>query len=604
MKISNAIDRAVSSEFIIPSVVFGGTIVYLIMQYIGISRFTSVWAVIIIILGSYSLIVDSLQSLRRRQFALDYIAILAIIVAVATGEYLAGMVIALMVATGHMLEVYGANRARQSLTQLIDRIPREVTLAHNHHTDRRVRLEDVKVGDEILVRKGEVIALDGWLVSERAQTDESSLTGEPYFLEKSQGDQLRSGTINIGESIVLRVTHLAKDSTYEKIIALVKAAAEEKAPLVRLADHYSTFFTIVTFVLAGVTYLASHDMSRVLAVLVVATPCPLILAVPIALMGGVNSLAKHQVIVKKIASLEILARLHTMILDKTGTITLGRPTVTAVELVSQEFTLPQVLAIAVAIERNSLHPLAKAVVAYAQQQDHLLLLHANAVHEVIGSGIMGQVDDVQYMLKKWSTSEGLAIALLANDNDDKPIAVFHFADKIKAGSKKVLADLQQHGLELFIFTGDKRSTAEQIVQELGQDIQIQAECTPEDKQRGIAALKAQGKVIAMVGDGINDAPALALADVGVVFSNEEQTAASEAADIVILNSEFELTAMMLAIARRTVKIAQQSMIWGIGLSIAAMLLAAFGFIRPVGGAIVQEVIDLAVILNALRASRQ
>lgn len=596
------LSRLLSSEFIIPAAVFIGMGCYLLLKYIGAGESIAMMLAIGIIgIGSYSLIIETVTSLRKKQFALDYIAILAIIVALLTGEYLAGMVIALMVATGHTLEVYGMNRAQRSLTQLIDRIPREVTVMQDQHEDRQVQLEVVQVGDKILVRKGEVLALDGILMSDHAQTDESSLTGEPYFLEKKQGDQLRSGIINIGEPFILRVTHAAKDSTYEKIIAMVKTAAGEKPPLVRLADRYSTWFTIVTLALAVLAYALSQDITRVLAVLVVATPCPLILATPIALMGGMNALAKHHVIVKKIASLEILARLHTMIFDKTGTITLGHPTITKIEVVSSDYTLSETLAIASAIERNSLHPLAKAIVAYAQQQEHVPLKQALAVHEQIGSGIIGRVDNQEYTLKKWTEIDGLAIGLF---KEQTLVAVFHFDDKIKPGSKEVLVDLQRRGLELYIFTGDKRSTAERVVTELGQNIQVRAECTPEDKKNGIAELKAQGKTIAMVGDGINDAPALALADVGVVFSNEQQTAASEAADVVILNSEFELTATMLVVAKRTIQIAKQSIMWGIGLSLIAMIFAALGFITPVVGALLQEAIDLAVIVNALRASRQ
>lgn len=586
-------------EFTIPLIVFACIILQLLFRISPWPIVALVFAMAGIVIGSYRLFQETFQALLKKQFGLDYIAILAIIVSVFTGEYLAGAVVALMVATGRTLEDYGSRRAQRSLTQLIDRLPRDVTLMDHDQSGATIKVEDVQIGQHILVRKGEVIAIDGELDSVQAVIDESSLTGEPYFLEKSQGDTLRSGTINLGDPFVMTATHRSVDSTYEKIINLVKSATEEKAPLVRLADRYSTIFTIVTFAMAILAYVISHDPLRVLAVLVVATPCPLILATPIALLGGINALAKKQIIVKKLASLEVLNRINVLLFDKTGTITLGKPSITEVTVEDTFYTTAEVLGIAAAIERQSLHPLAKALVAYtrAQKAPHYL---AHQVEEKIGVGVVGVVNDKSYTLEKHYAGGGLAIALR---QADKVVAVFSFHDEIKSGSRHVLEAFKAKGLSLVMLTGDKQAQADIVAEQLGNIMEVHAGCTPEDKQKQIAQLKAQHKTVAMVGDGINDAPALALADVGIVFSSEQQTAASEAADIVILNSEFELTVSLIKVAQRTIRIAKQSIVWGIGLSIVAMVFAAIGFIPPIAGAILQEGIDLAVILNALRASR-
>ncbi|HEX8932351.1 MAG TPA: heavy metal translocating P-type ATPase, partial [Patescibacteria group bacterium] len=438
------------------------------------------------------------------------------------------------------------------------------------------------------------------LISDKAETDESSLTGEPYFIDKVKGDLIRSGTVNIGQPLIMKVTRTEKDSTYKKIITMVQEAEEEKSPFIRLADRYSTIFTIISLIIAGFAYVSSHyNLEHVLAVLAVATPCPLIIATPIALLGGMNASAKRKIIIKKLASLEVLARVEAIIFDKTGTITLGKPEITKIEIKNKDYKLSEVLAIAEAIERNSLHPLAKAVVNYAKE-NKIKHLHAEKVHEQIGVGISGFVHNKEYILAKLEGTIGMAIELKQHN---KQIAIIYFEDKVKSDSKKIINDLSSKGLSMQIYTGDKKEAAEKVVAQLGTNVEVFAQVSPEEKQIGIKKLKQQGKVTAMVGDGINDAPALALADVGMAFSNEEQTAASEAADIVFLGGDFGMVLRSFEIAKRTIMIAKQSILWGIGLSIAAMLFAAFGAIPPIFGAGLQEAIDVAVILNALRASR-
>lgn len=543
---------------------------------------------------------ETVISLKKRQLALDYIAILAIVVGLLTGEFLVAAILALMVSSGRTLENYGVSQAKKSLTQLIDRIPTDVTLWQHNQPGSKEKLDKITVGTEIFIRKGEVIGLDGLLVSKAAETDESSLTGEPYFIEKIAGDIIRSGTINIGQSIVIKVTKAEKDSTYKKIIDLVQQAEAEKSPFIRLADRYSTLFTLITLAIAGFAYVYSHfDSSRLLAVLAVATPCPLIIATPIALLGGVNASAKRKIIVKKLAALEMLSRVNTLLFDKTGTITLGVPKLTRLLISDKRYPTSRVLSIAGAIERNSLHPLAKAIVTEAQAKN-APIISASKITEVIGSGISGIIEHKEYTLSKVKETLGMSIALTQNG---QKVAVFQFTDELKGESKETIASLIAHGFELKILTGDKIAAAQQVVKQLGSNVQIHAECSPEDKQKEIQEFKKQGKIIAMVGDGINDAPALALADVGLAFSNQEQTAASEAADIVFLGGDFSMVFQSLRIAKRTITIAKESILWGIGLSISAMVLASFGLIQPLVGAGFQEAIDVAVILNALRASR-
>jgi heavy metal translocating P-type ATPase len=588
------------SLFAMPTLLIAGILGYLItfhQLHMVLAANMLIWAVILV--GSLELIRDTLDALIHKKFALDYIAILAIITGLLTQNYLVAAIIILMLAGGTGLEKYGMLTARKSLTALTNRIPHDVHLYKKGIADKKVAIESVRVGEGILVRRGEVIPLDGHLISKHAWVDESSLTGEPYMMDKVAGDAVRSGTVNSGDVIAVKVDRADADSTYRKIIAMVQKAQEEKSPLIRIADHYSGVFTGVTLALCLFAFLLSHDLTRVLAVLVVATPCPLILATPIALMGGMNAAAKKRIILKRLSAIEVLSRVQALILDKTGTLTLGKPVIKDVQLFAKDLTKEHALRLAAAIERNSLHPLAKAIVEAAKAADHDSI-PAREVREIIGQGISGVVDGKKYLLRRPSDSEGMGIELVSGD---RRLALFHFEDEIKKDAAKILRNLIAHGLRLLLYTGDKEARAREMVAELGITIEIKSECSPADKQEGITTLKKQGLVTAMVGDGINDAPALAASDVGMVFSNEEQTASSEAADVVFLGGDLELVTQAIAIAKRTMRVAKESIFIGIGLSILGMILGATGILPPIWGAAGQEAIDVAVILNALRASR-
>ena len=592
--------KSVLGSFLRPILILVGILLALYLLWIGQTLIANVLFILLIVLGSYDLFIEIFSSLIKGQFALDYIAIGAIVVAIITNQFMVGAVIALMLATGKNLEDYAGQQAKRNLTALIDRIPNDVYVVNEAGHSVKTKIDKVKVGEKILVRKGEVIPLDGVLVSENALTDESSLTGEPYFFEKFAGDSMRSGTLNIGESVTILVQKAEADSIYRKIIEMVKEAQDEKAPLVRLADKYSTILTLIISVGA---YLFTHSLDRVLAVLVVATPCPLILATPIALMGGVSACAKKRIIVKKLAALESLSRINAIIFDKTGTLTMGKPQVSELKVFDHKITHKDLYATAASIERNSLHPLAKAIVEAAKEHD-AHMLKAQNVKEIIGKGIEGEVNGHVYQLVRSKDDQGMAIDFFKmHGTEAHKIATFMLEDSIKSDTIVTLKKMQEFGLETYMFTGDKKTAAEKVVEKLGIDLHIRAECTPEDKQTGVKELKAAGKVTAMVGDGINDAPALALADIGMVFSNEEQTASTEAADLVFLGGDFTLVLHAINTSKRTIAIALQSIKWGIGMSILAMLCAAFGLILPLIGAVIQELIDVSVILNALRAAK-
>ncbi len=547
--------------------------------------------------GSWQLLRDTYRSLLNKSFALDYIAILAIITGVATGNFFVAGVIVLMMAGGNTLEIYAQEKARRSLTSLSNRIPHQVVLVDSNKNHHNVSIAQVDVGSIILVRKGEVIPLDGELLETTGVFDESSLTGEAFPVTKEAGDLLRSGVVNTGEAITLKTTVSDKDSTYRRIIKLVEEAQNEKPPFLQLADALSGWFTVVALLLAGIAYFVSGDFNRVLAVLVIATPCPLILAAPIALIGGMNAAARERIIFKRLAALEILSRVKTMIFDKTGTITFGIPTLSQLEKKTDDYTSKELLGLAAGLERNSLHPFAKAVL-HAAKEATISPVHFTNVQEKIGVGLQGEHQHHIFTVTKNPRNPETVVL----KRDKQAIAHLHFTDELKPASASILRRLQESGLNLYLFTGDTAERAQQMLASLPAGITVKADCSPEDKRTGVAALKKRGQLTAMVGDGINDAPALALADVGLVFSHEEHTAASEAADVILLGGTFPGVLKAVHLSRHTLFIAKQSMYLGLGLSLLGMVAATLGYLPPLWGALSQEVIDVAVIMNALRAA--
>jgi heavy metal translocating P-type ATPase len=555
-----------------------------------------------------------IASLRRGDVGLDLIAALSMSAALAFGEPLAGNVVALMYAGGQLLESYAQGRARREMTALLGRVART---AMRHADDRleQVAIERLLPGDRILVRNGEVVPVDGRIAGESAVLDESALTGEPMPVHRRRGDEVPSGVTSVGPAFDLEVLRPAADSTYAGIVRLVTAAQESKAPIVRLADRYAIAFLVVTLAMAGGAWAASGEALRALAVLVVATPCPLILAVPVAIVSGMSRAAKLGVLVKSGGALEAMAGVRSAVLDKTGTLTDGTPTLTAIRAVDG-YDARDLLRLAASLDQASGHVVAKALVDAAHARG-LHLARPGGVLEQPGTGIEGEVDGHRvavggggYVLARAAGADPHTIAAglpesaltIAVAIDGIVRGVLALADPIRGHSEALLASLRGSGVRRIVLaSGDRADVVRAVASHLGIEKAL-AELTPEAKVEAVVAERAHGPVM-MVGDGVNDAPALAAADVGVAMGARGAAASSEAADVVLLVDRLDRLAEALAIARRTRMIALQSVAVGLGLSLIAMVAAAFGHLPPVQGALLQEAIDVAVILNALRALR-
>lgn len=558
--------------------------------------------------------IGATRELLRGEIGVDLIALLAMAGALLLAQYLVGAIIALMLTGGMALEQYAVARARRELSSLISRAPR---IAHRRDAGGYldVPVGEVRVGETLLVKPGEVVPVDGIVGPEGAVLDESSLTGESRPVKLEAGAPVRSGGANSGAPFELRVTVTAAHSTYAGIIRLVQAAEGTKAPFVRLADRYALAFLIVTLSLAATAWLVAGAPERALAVLVVATPCPLILAVPAAIMAGVSRAARYGIIMKGGAALETLARTQVVLLDKTGTVTAARPEVIAVEPIGAA-SADDLLRHAAALEQLSVHPFAPAILAEARARRLPLEFPADA-HEQMGAGITGVVAGRRTAVGQHdfvvpgtarsvfvrsvelrAASEGSSCVFVALDGVLAGILLLQ--DHIRPEAPRVLRTLRAAGVRrILLVTGDQPDVAELVGDALGID-RVFAERAPEDKVDVVRTARRSG-ITAMVGDGINDAPALALADVGIAMGGRGATAASEAADVVLTSDRLEGVARALHIARRTRRIALQSVWVGMGLSVLAMLFAAVGDIPPIAGALLQEAIDVLVILNALRA---
>ncbi|MFZ3044209.1 MAG: heavy metal translocating P-type ATPase [Minisyncoccia bacterium] len=553
-----------------------------------------------IAIGIADVFIVAYREIREGNKSIDFIAFLALALALFTHEYLAGAIIALMYTGGEALEAYAGRRAEASLAALLARIPKVALMKGVDGKLEEVPLTQVPASAIIVVRGGELVPLDGLLASPRAVLSLANLTGEPLPETITQGAVVKSGSINAGEAFELTVVGTLATSTYAKIVDLVRDAQKNQAPFVRLTTAANLPFTIATLAISGGAYLLTGDIVRVLAVLVIATPCPLIIAAPVAFIGGLSRAASRNIIVKTPAALESVASVTTIFFDKTGTLTLGTPQLTDIVLKSNAITEAEALSLAAALEFHSIHPLARAVVVAARERG-LTPAPAKGASEILGTGIAGTVDGKYLSLEQapeGDHKEGGISLLLTSDGT--PLAVFHFADVLKENAKKFLAELAKSGYKVSILTGDRKEHAEAMFADLS--LTICADCTPEDKYRLVEEAKKRGEKVAMVGDGLNDAPALAKADVGIVFSGTENSASIEAAHVAILGRDIMLIGELLALSKRSVRIASQSVYTGIGLSTAGMLAAAGGFVVPVEGAIIQEAIDVTVIVNALRAA--
>ena len=549
-------------------------------------------------IGIAKIVTDSVRRIREGDYSLDYIAFLAMTVSVVANEHLAGAVVALMITGGEALDAYASARAESSLRSLVERIPKTapVRAADGSITDRA--LQDIESGSTIIVRPNELVPLDGTLRSAGALLNEANLTGEALPVSVPKGVFVKSGSVNVGETFELTVEGTFADSTYMRIVHLVDEAKRHQPRVVRLAEKANFPFTALALVLAGGAWAVSGELARALAVLVIATPCPLIIAAPVAFIGGLSRAASSMIIVKRPVTLEVLSRVKTVFFDKTGTLTLGEPTLRSIEILQGPHDETNLLAVASAIEFHSLHPLARAVRAAAARRD-APVLEAREVEETIGSGIEGTVSGSRWRISKATEeSEGISLALSENG---AVVAHLCFEDVMKENVSELFRTLGMRGMRVEVLTGDRKENAERLLGRLG--VPIRANLSPEEKYAAIDAAKREGAV-AMVGDGLNDAPALAHADVGIVFSGTENSAAIEAANAVILGRDVRLVGELFDTSERSMRVASESIWGGIALSSVGMIIAALGHIPPVLGALVQEAIDVAVILNSLRAARK
>ena len=614
----------------------------------GRNDITSWTLLAVVLLGGIPLLWETVQQFFHKEFSVDVIAILAIAGSLLLGQYLAGAIIVLMLSGGEALEAYALRRARSSLSALAERAPRS---AHTWQGDELVTLpaDQIVVGMEIVVKPGELIPVDGVVTSGTSSLSEADLTGEPVPVRKTPGMSVLSGSVNLDGVLEIRASKLSAESKYAQIVHLVEEAQTQKAPIHRLADRYSIGFTLVAVVVAALAWVLSGDSVYALAVLVVATPCPLILATPIAIMSGIDLAARNGVIAKSGASIEQLGEVDIAVFDKTGTLTLGTPKVTAIVLVerdqrptevmdadSQEMRpiSPQenedtLLRFAASVEQLSTHILARAVVEAAQNR-LLSLTPATDFEELFGKGVRGGVpvngaDGASNMVavavgnrtfmqhlgivvpdslldeRERRVETGQICSFIAVEKQVEGLLVLE--DVPRADLSQLTTNLKAAGIkEIILLTGDSEVVARQIGA-IAQVDRVIARCLPEDKVRTVKELEQQGHRVLMVGDGINDAPVLATATVGMALGMEGLTAAATAADTVLLSTDILRVARAVRMGRGVMRVALQGIWIGMGLSVIAMLFAAFGFISPAAGALLQEGIDVLVILNALRVGR-
>ena len=552
-----------------------------------------------------------LVALRRGRFGVDLIAVLSLIGTLLVGEYLAGALIAVMLAGGRALEAAAERRASHDLRALLEHAPR-FARRRIDSTVSTIALEEVAVDDLLVVGPGEVVPVDGRIASAAAVLDESVLTGESLQVERCVGEPVRSGVVNAGTAFEMHATATAKDSTYAQIVRLAAEAGAQNAPVVRLADRYAAWFLPLALLVAGGAWLASGSPVRAVAVLVVATPCPLLLAAPVAIVSGLSRASRHGVVIRSGAALENLGHATTLVMDKTGTLTMGSPVVIDVAA-APERDATEVLRLAASVDQMSPHVLAEAIVTEALTRGLRLSLPTDVVEEP-GRGVTATLGNQRIEVGKlvgdtasaqWARAavnrallDSAAIAWVCIDG--RPAGAVLLRDPLRRHAPRTIRRLRTAGLNrLVMLTGDRAEPAREVAAVLGLD-EVYAEQSPADK---VAAVRAEQNraVTVMVGDGVNDAPALAAASVGVAMGARGATASSEAADIVLTTDRLERLADAMDIARWSRRIAVQSAVVGMGLSVAAMAVAAVGWLPPAAGALLQEGIDVAVILNALRA---
>jgi heavy metal translocating P-type ATPase len=603
-----------------PIFAVGGLVVGALLQLVIGDAQSARWVWLgTLVIGGVPIVWKTLRGILRGHFAADIVAMLAIVAAILMDQAFAGVIIVLMQSGGEAIEDYGLGRASSSLDALLSRAPRIARRRKADGTIEEIGVASVLVGDVLLVRPGDLVPVDGTILSGKSEVDESALTGEPLPRLKTPGDNVLSGSINTDGAIEIRADQLSQESEYAKIVELVRRAQQEKPPIQRLADHYAVYFTPITLAVAGLGFLITQNPVTILAVLVVATPCPLILATPIAVISGVNRAAKQGIIVKTGAAIEQIGRAKAMAFDKTGTITFGTPLVEKI-ISTDHVSSEELLYKAGCLGQLSSHVTAQSIARKALEKFPKLEVPKN-FKETPGGGVEGDLNGEHVALGSerfldnllWDGLMETASGEVINETrslgkmltfvatDSKLSGVIVSSDQIRAGVPVMIQRLHDLGVqETVMLTGDNSTSARAIAREAGiRD--FEADLLPGQKVEAILRLKEKYDSLVMVGDGINDAPALAAATVGVAMGAHGSGISAEAADVILLVDDITIAADAVLIGQKMLRVAKQGILIGLGSSLTLMVIAAFGFIAPASGAILQEVIDASVILNALRA---
>ena len=552
------------------------------------------------------------SSLRRGDVGLDIVAALSMVAALAIGESLAAVIVALMYSGGQYLEAFADRHARREMTAILSRVPRSA-MRYRERGLEEVGLDAIDPGDRLLIRQGDVVPVDGVVATGLAILDQSALTGEALPVQRHATERVMSGSTNAGEAFDLVASHHAAQSTYAGVVRLVEKAQQSKAPMSRMADRFALLFLAITLTVSGLAWFLSGDAIRAVAVLVIATPCPLILAVPVAMVSGLSRAAKAGILVKGGQAIEAMARVHSLVIDKTGTLTDGRARVVSINVIG-DAKPDDVLKFAASLDQASKHVIAQTLVAEARNR-RLELATPFQIDETPGEGIQGNighrsvvVGGLRFVTSKVADdsarsptrSDDLGAVTVAVAVDGTMLGHIVLADTLRKGTPFLLQKLRQLGIKRIVLaTGDRLAVAEAISKGLGFDA-VRADLSPDQKVQVVLDERRNGPVM-MVGDGVNDAPALAAADIGVAMGARGTAASAEAADVVLLVDHLDRLLPALQISRQTRRIALESVSIGMGLSLLGMTAAAFGYLTPVQGALTQEAIDVAAILNALRA---
>lgn len=591
------------------SLALASAVIGFILQLLGYDTAVKWLLGTVAILQVFPLLKDMWEHIRSGGYGIDILAATAIVFSVILGESWAAIIIVIMLTGGESLEAYAERRANSELNHLVKQAPRIAHVIRARKT-LDVKASEVRVGDRILIKPGELVPVDAEIIDGTSNFDEASLTGESLPQSHGVGSHLLSGSINLDGAVTAKALRTSRDSQYQQIVALVKSASASRAPFVRLADRYSIPFTITAYAIAGTVWVLTGDAQRFLEVIVVATPCPLLLGAPIALVSGMARASKFGIIVKSGSALEQLAEARTVAFDKTGTLTTGQMSVTDIKTYGS-FKQADILGLAASLEKNSNHVLATAITTAADNQN-VKAPKAKRVREISGKGLSahvqgkdilvgnrGLLEDHEVTFPKQFKESSITQTAMYVAVDGALAGTILLEDTVRDESQATLDRLHRLGIHnTVLVTGDNAASGRKVAKQLGIK-QMYAEALPGEKLQILEDLKH--RPVAFVGDGVNDAPSLTAADVGIAIGARGSTAASESADMVILPNDIGRVAIAVAVAKRTFRIATQSIVIGIGLSLALMVVFATGKFTPLAGAIAQEVVDIFVIFNALRA---